>query len=258
MNLSIVVCTKDDMRIQQLLESIDEDCEVVVVCNGSTSVYRNYVRELLKKTGLHFVMESIPKPSLSTAREIGTCVASSDKVVHIDTDCVFTKGALAEYDRLLDVYPAVNGLVRFDYSDRQSKIVADMRSFGLPGMILCPSIGFRKEIRDAIGDHFFDSRLTWIEDSEFNVRLSKANIPIHETDGLTCIHEALTFRRDLISAFRYGEGVRIAASYNLHKKRPTANWFLIPPMYRISFLHGVYALVWNVVYCIGFYSCFDH
>lgn len=220
MNLSIIVCTKDDMRIQLLLNSINQDCEVVVVCNGSTPDYENYVRKLLIDSGMRFVLESIPNPSLSAAREIGSCLASASKVVHIDTDCIFTENALAEFDRLLNTYSAVNGAVRFDYTDWKSKIIADMRSFGIPGMMLCPSIGFIKGIREMIGGHYFDRRLTWIEDSELNIRLHKANIFVHETGILTCIHAPLTFLQDLRSAYCYGQGARTAASYNLHKKAP--------------------------------------
>ena len=36
-------------------------------------------------------------------------------------------------------------------------------------------------------------------------------------DELTCVHDNLSFKQDLKSAYRYGTGVKIAAKKGLHK-----------------------------------------
>ena len=44
LDLSVVVCSYNDKRIENLINSIDEDCEIVVVCNGSDEAYLTFVK----------------------------------------------------------------------------------------------------------------------------------------------------------------------------------------------------------------------
>jgi len=250
MDLSVVICTYDDRRINDLIKSIDENCEVVVVCNGSNEEYINYVKGLLKEKDKFFY---IPEKSLSKARNVGTEGATYDKTVHIDTDCVFYKGALRKYYEALENNLVVDGKVEYLYNDKQSKIVSIMRSMGLPGCALCPSIGINKKVKNKIGGYFFNEKLTWVEDADLNYRMKKNNIGFAVIDTPTCSHAPLTFKQDLKSAKNYGIGAKIRVHYKLRKKGVGFNSEVTKQMKKLGFKYWLYALRWNLHYAFGYY-----
>ena len=123
---------------------------------------------------------------------------------------------------------------------------------GIPGYALCPSIGIHKDIIKLI-DYYFDEEIKWIEDAELNRRCREKNIEVGLIRSVTCIHDNLSFKQDLRSAYRYGTGVKTAARKGLHENRPTANWNLIIPCFKENILSGFYCIIWNIVYCFGYY-----
>ena len=251
-DISVVVCVADDLRIFNLLDSIKYDCEVLIVINGGTKEFIKKVKQYKNKSKLNIRIVTIPEKNLSKARNVGMIEAKYDKVVHYDSDCIMVDGALDKYDKALNKYLLVDGKVEFRSDNFQSKIISVQRSMGLPGYALCPSIGINKKIIEQIG-YYFDEDIKWIEDSEMNKRAKRKNIEIGIIDELTCIHDNLSFKQDLKSAYRYGCGVKTAARKGLHKKRPTANWNLIIPCFKKKVLSGFYCILWNLIYCIGYY-----
>lgn len=252
MKISVVICVSDDIRIKNMLDSIKDKCEVLVVLNGATDKVRNIVNKYKKSKTFSLKVVEIPDRNLSKSRNLGMLNATYDKVVFYDSDCVMVDKALEYYDKYLNKYLLVDGYVKFRNDKFNSKIVSIMRSMGLPGYALCPSIGVHKDIIGKIG-YYFDEDIKWIEDSELNNRAKEKNIKVGIIKELTCVHDNLTFRQDLKSAYRYGTGVKTAAKKGLHKKRPTANWCLIKPCFKKNFVAGVYCIIWNIVYCIGYY-----
>ncbi len=252
LKVSVVICVADDIRIKKMLDSIKEKCEVVVVLNGATQEVRDIVNKYKKSDIFDLKVVEIDERNLSKSRNIGTKESKYNKVIFYDSDCIMTKNSLKEYDKYLDKYLLVDGRVEFRSDTFQSKIISVLRSMGLPGYALCPSIGLHKDIVKKIG-YYFDEDIKWIEDSELNIRAKKQNIEVGIIDRLTCIHDNLSFKQDLKSAYRYGCGVKVAANKGLHKKRPTANWNLIIPCFKKRFLSGIYCIIWNIVYCYGYY-----
>ena len=250
MDLSVVICSYNDRRIENLINSIDEDCEVVVVCNGSSQEYMEFVKSLLKEKDK---LLYIPEKSLSKARNVGTENATYDRTVHIDTDCVFYKGALRNYYEALGKHLVVDGKVDFLYNDKQSKIVSVMRGMGLPNSALCPSIGINKKIKDKIGGYFFDERLTWVEDAELNYRMKQNNIGFGVIEEPTCAHVPLSYKQDLASARNYGIGAKIRVHYKLRKKGVNFNTEVTKQMKKLGFRYWIYALRWNLNYARGYY-----
>ena len=250
--ISVIICVADDKRIAQMLDSIKDSCEVVVVLNGATLEVRSIVKQYPQSKLFRLKVKEIPDRNLSKARNIGILSASYSKVVFYDSDCIMCENALKWYDEYLDRYLIVDGRVLFQADTFQSKIISVQRSMGIPGYALCPSIGLNKKIIEQVG-YYFDEDIKWIEDSELNIRVKKNQIQVGMINELTCIHDNLTFKQDLKSAFRYGTGVKIAALKGLHKKRPTANWNLIMPCFRQRILSGFYCIIWNLVYCIGYW-----
>ena len=256
-DISIVVCVADDTRIARLLDSISDRCEVVIVLNGATSEVRKIVGTHKNNPNFSLTVISIEDRNLSKARDIGTRIAHHEKVVHYDSDCIYVKGALPKYSEYLDQFLLVDGNVEFLTDTYQSKIVGYIRSLGIPGCALCPSIGINKKILQHI-DYFFDTDIRWIEDADLNARAKAVGIDVGVISDVTCIHDNISFRQDVKSAFRYGTGARMAKRKGLigldGKKRtsPNANWNLIAPCFKHGLVCGLYYTVWNLAYCLGY------
>lgn len=253
LELTLVVCVADDLRIEKLLKSVDVFCEVIVVLNGATPEVLNIVESFKNSKEFELKTIFIPERNLSKSRNYGIENAKYDKVIFYDSDCIIIPGALEKFFEMLNNYLLVDGKVFFKKDTFSSKIISYSREMGIPGYALCPAIGVNKKIKKCIGNYFFDNDIQWIEDSELNIRATKAKIKVGSIQETTCIHDNLTFKQDLKSAYRYGFGVKKAARKNLHKKRPTANWNLILPIMKKNIISGLYYIVWNIIYCIGYY-----
>lgn len=253
LDLSLVICVADDVRIKNVMDSIDYYCEVIVVLNGATKEVKDIIKQYLNSNLFHLVIIEIDERNLSKARNIAAESASNDKIVFYDSDCEITNGALQRFYEKLNHFFVVDGAVKFKADNFQSKVISVTREFGIPGYALCPAIGINKKIKNKINDYFFDEDICWVEDFEFNVRARKSKIDIGCIREITCIHDNLTFKQDLKSAYRYGTGVRRAVQKKLYKKGPDANWDIIIPIAKKNFLSGIYYVIWNIVYCMGYF-----
>lgn len=258
LNISLVICVSDDIRIEKTLKSIDIYCEVVIVLNGVTEQVKAIVKSFRNTNKFNLVVVEIPEKNLSKSRNIGIETAKHDKVVFYDSDCILVKGALELFSESLECYSIVDGRVKFKNDNFQSKIISITREIGIPGYALCPAIGINKKIKNKIYGYFFDNDIYWIEDFEFNLRAKKTHINIARIEELTCIHDNLTFKQDLKSAYRYGTGVRKAVKKGIYHRGPDANWNLIIPIMKKNILSGIYYIFWNIIYCIGFFTNFKY
>ncbi len=257
-DVTMVVCVADDNRIGKLLTSITDYCNVIVVLNGASEQVKAIVNSF--KSSKIFILSTveIEEKNLSKARNIGTKESKTSKVIHYDSDCLYVPGAIQMYSDYLNHYMLVDGRVEYKHNSFQSEVVAFLRSLGLPNCALCPSIGINKKIIDLVG-YYFDEDIKWIEDADLNARARKANVKIGKINTTTCIHDTLSFRQDLKSAYRYGTGAKIAKGKKLYsiegktRKNANANWQLLKPCFKRSIFHGLYAIAWNLCYCIGFY-----
>lgn len=253
LDLSLVICVADDIRIKDTLDTVDVHCEVVVVLNGATKEVFELVSSYKNTEAFELKIIELPERNLSKSRNYGIEQAKHNKVVFYDSDCTIIPGALMEFYRLLENYLLVDGKVFFKQDSFSSKTISYTREMGIPGYALCPAIGVNKNIKPLIGNYFFDNDIQWIEDSELNIRARKEKINVGQIEQITCIHDNLSFKQDLKSAYRYGYGVKKAARKGLHKKRPTANWNLIIPIMKKNLISGFYYIIWNIVYCIGYF-----
>ena len=253
LELTLVICVADDIRIKNVLETVDEYCEVIVVLNGATEKVTEIVNSFYESDKFELKVITIPERNLSKSRNYGIENAKYNKVVFYDSDCIIIPGSLRKFSELLEEYLLVDGKVFFKRDTFSSKIISFTREMGIPGYALCPAIGINKKIKSKIGNYFFDNDIQWIEDSELNIRATKSKIKVGLIEEVTCVHDNLTFKQDLKSAYRYGYGVKKAAKKNLHKKRPTANWNLIIPIMKKNVISGFYYFLWNIIYCIGYY-----
>jgi hypothetical protein len=70
-DLSLVVCVADDLRIITMLETIDVNCEVVVVLNGATKRVKKMLRDFKETSLLKINVIELPERNLSKARCYG-------------------------------------------------------------------------------------------------------------------------------------------------------------------------------------------
>ena len=195
----------------------------------------------------------IGEKSLSKSRNVGCIKCKYDRVMFMDSDCVFLPGIIRKYYEGFDKYQLLDGNVKFIGNSFQNKCVNTLREFRVPGKILCPTIGIDKKILDSIGGFYFDEDIKWLEDSELNIRLKKTNIPFGVIEGYACEHAPLTILRDLKSAYRYGSGKKMIVTKGLAPKGPNVNWRLIMLCFKKFFWGGIYSIVWNFVYCLGYF-----
>ena len=171
LDLSVVICVSDDIRIINTLKSINDNCEVIVVLNSPSIKVRQIVESFKNNNIYKLNIFEIPEKNLSKARNVGTNKASYDKVVYIDSDCIVTKNCLKIYCKLLDEFLLVDGKVKYLDDNFQSKIISRVREKGIPGYALCPSMGLNKKIIKYLNGYFFDEDIKWVEDTELNDRL---------------------------------------------------------------------------------------
>jgi len=252
LNLSVVICVSDDVRIKKTLETIKENCEVVVVLNQPSEEVRNIVNNFKNNNFFELNIYEILEKNLSKARNVGTNLAKYDKVVFIDSDCEVITNTLQKYDILLDEFILVDGRVKYRDDTFQSKIISRVREIGIPGYALCPSMGLNKKILEFSNGYFFDEDIKWVEDTELNDRL-KNKVKIGVINETTCIHDNLTFKLDLKSGFKYGTGVKRAVNKKIYEPGPEPNWFLLKQISKKSLLSALYFIIWNGVYCLGYY-----
>lgn len=256
LDISLIICVANDVRIEKTLKSIDVYCEVVIVLNGATEQVKKIISSYRNTNCFELIVTEISERNLSKSRNIGMELAKYDKVVIYDSDCTIVKGALEKFSQQLENYYIVDGKVKFKNDTFQSKIISITREIGIPGYALCPAIGINKKIKRKIQDYFFDKDICWIEDFELNIRAKNLEIEIGIIEDVTCIHDNLTFKQDLKSAYRYGTGVKKAVKKKIYRRGPDGNWAVIIPIMRKKILSGIYYIFWNIIYCVGYFTNF--
>ena len=92
--ISVVICVADDIRIKDMLDSINNYCEVLVVLNGATKNVKKIIEEYKKTTRYILNSVEIDERNLGKARNIGMLKSKYNKVLFYDSDCIMTKSAL--------------------------------------------------------------------------------------------------------------------------------------------------------------------
>lgn len=202
MNISIIIPVKDDIKIRDCVASIDEEVETVIVLNTPSDEVREYV------ASLDCTVKEISENNLSRAYNVGIEASSYDNILLMDSDCTFDQGTIQKLYRGLEEAPLSKGRVNFASSSLMGRIIALSREYHVSDIVnaYSPPLAFRKDIKIAICEHFFDEDLHWTEDHEFDQRVQKAGLKINYDPSATIQHGELTAKSDLRSAFRYGTG----------------------------------------------------
>lgn len=249
LNLSIVVPCATDVRIKKCIESIDENVEIVVVLNGASQEVKRIVKNLNVK------IVNTKEANLSNALNLGIENSLNDKVIFIDSDCTFKKGAIKKVYQALKKNLIVKSRVVFQYNNVSSKIVADTRdyvNYNEPKPYN-PFLAINKKIRKYSGGYYFDSQIHWTEDADFYSRLKKSDVKIKYLYSAKAYHPPLSFFQDLKSAFKYGIGKRIRVEKGRANGIGTHFGNITDLVNKKGVLSGAYYFIWNVLYSFGYF-----
>lgn len=215
MDLSIVIPVKDDIRIKQCIDSIDENVEVVVVLNDPSKE----VEEIVSEIGENLNVVKIDEANLSKAYNYGILNAKYENIFLMDSDCIFSRGCIKKLYDGLSNSDLAKGKVVFKKNSKISNIIAKVREFTTSDFCnaYSPPLAFKKDIVNKIG-YYFDPDLRWEEDYEFNLRVKKNKLSINWIQEAEIYHPELTLYRDLKSAYNYGTGHYIGIVKGIYKK----------------------------------------
>lgn len=223
LDLTIIIPCATDIKINDCIQSIYETCiddvEILVSLNGASKD----VKEILKNFQ-HVKICEVKEANLSKAYNNGIKHASRNNILLMDSDCIFVKNTIKLLYDGLKYAKLSKGLVVFRSNNLTSKIIAKVREYTTTDFISAysPPLAFSKDIKSLIGGYYFDERIPWSEDSEFNYRVQKAGIKIHYNPKAVIYHAPISISQDIRSGFKYGRGKRISEELGL---LPRTNYF---------------------------------
>lgn len=262
MNVSIVIPVSSDLRLKECIESIDEKVEVVISLNKPSKQIKALVEKLKNskkfKTKLKFVICEIPEASIARGYNNGIHHSTFDKILLMDSDCIFEKGTIRKLNSNLSNSLLSKGRVVFKRNSWLTSVVARAREFHTSDKVSAysPPLLFSKKIKKYIGGYFFHDSLCWLEDSEFDKRVQVAKLTISYDSTAVVYHPPLTLLRDLKSSFWYGVGKRIGVELGIHDK-PTGlvgsiKKYVFEASKAKGLFSGIYLFIWKVTLLLGY------
>lgn len=216
MDFSIIIPVASDLKVKYCIDSINEDVEIVVVLNGATKEVKEIINTIKNK---NIKILELPDRNLGASLEYGIIYATYDNVLLMDSDCTFEKHCISNlYKGLSNSYIA-KGKIIFPYYNISTRVVSkvcDFR-FGDKKNSFKPPIALKKSIKDVMGGYYYNTKIHWLEDVEFEQRRLKYGIKINFVNNAIIYHTPKTIFRDMKSAFYYGIGARIGIKNNLLK-----------------------------------------
>jgi glycosyltransferase involved in cell wall biosynthesis len=248
--LSIIIPCADDVRLKSCIESIDEDVEIIVVLNGASKE----VVKVIDKFDVRKVI--ISERNLPKALNAGIKEAKYRKMMFMDADCIFQKGAIRKLYYGLDKNFLAKGTVVFERKDFISSIIASVREYMTsdPPKPYNPFLCMRKDIKVYIDNYYFDNDIHWTEDADLNIRVIKAAIKVKYVTSARVFHPCLTLKYDLRSSFRYGIGKRIRVEKGTGEGLGISFSSCLDILKKKGFWSAIYLSIWNCSYIAG-YAC---
>lgn len=203
MDLTIIIPVHDDASIEHCINTIDEQVEILLILNGATK------EDLKRCSKLRNVrIRELSHASLSKAYDEGIKSANNSKIILMNADCWFKPGTIALINEALDNNILVRGKVNFLYKTKAQRIIAHTRHMHTNGRrAFAPPLGIvrDKSLLNNRGE-YFDNRLPWTEDYEFEQRRKNLKISVHYLEKAQIFHEPIDIIEDLKSAYNYGLG----------------------------------------------------
>lgn len=222
--VSIVVPVRDDVRVFACVSSIDEEVEVVIVCNGSTPAFERMLKSFL---GGRAKIVSLAEPGIGRAYNAGIGAASGRYILLMDSDCTFHATAIRHLAFGLRKDRIVKGRIEFDSAGRSSRFTAKVRAATEDPMrsrkasSYSPPLIYDRDVVDLMGGYHFSDELVWREDRDFELRRRQARIPMSLAPRATISHGAITTTSDLRNVYKYGQGEALGRALGLFPEERT-------------------------------------
>ena len=267
MPISAVIRCHEDPEIKECISSLlncDQSHEIVAVLTETS----RQIGDLIKKMPQTKIVWA-PVGNLSVSSNLGIESSSNDRVVILDSDLTFSNRYLDVIDTALDNNALVKSAITFQSTNYLEHIIGTLRqSVYDSGVFYCPGVAFRKDVKEKIGDHFFNDRVWWTEDAELNFRIKMAGIPIYYEPNALVIHQPVGIKHDLNAAYKIGQG---KYSQVLYAQRKTYEEGLLNTarriisgktinsmvdLYKRTNSLGIvsYDAIWSFLYYTGYYK----
>lgn len=268
--VSIVIPVSSDKKIRECLASIDVDAEIIIVLNNNPS---KEVIGILERDqhGMSCKRIFIRNSGCNLAKvfNLGIEAASNDRVILMNSDCIFPPLLIGKIASELDRYDVVKSRVDFDYSNKAEHLVAQCRRlfhqvFDGGKNLFGPGLAFHKDIRKKIGGYFFDELMRWGEDGDLSKRIYQSGLKCLILDE-NILHCPVSIKHDLIVAFKIGNGTRVKnklLGISLLKSFFNDFWGFITDRrqrYRQAYRNGglsllCYFFTWRMAFYLGYYT----
>lgn len=208
-DLTIVIPVRNDPLLAQAVASTPADVEVIVAMTAPPPSAVEEARGLAK--GRNLRIEVTPTPGMSAGVNLGTRLASTGKIVILDSDCILQPSSLEAYSAALETHAFVRGVTLVERSGYWSRMAALgterlNRVFRDSPRLFGPSIAFRREDFLALGG--YDEAMVYGScDHEFALRLEKRGLAVGFCEGAVLVHQPITYRIDTRSHLGYGRGM---------------------------------------------------
>lgn len=207
LDISIVIPCYKDKKVFNCIKSIDEKVEVIVVINPPSIE----IEELINFNFPSVVIFNQEQPNLALARNNGFQLSKKSNVLFIDSDCIFTPGAIRKIYKGLANASLSKGLVRFEKKSKLTAIVSIVREYhtsAFPNAYAVP-LGIRKDVITKLDGYLFDINLHWYEDFDLDFRARKGKLDLIWIKDAEIIHKPINVIADLKAAYHYGLGKAI-------------------------------------------------
>lgn len=251
-SISIIIPVSKDIRIFRCIDSIDINVEVIVILNGE---YDKFIEKKLENTP-RIKLYKLKEFNFSKIYNLGIEKASHENIFFMDSDCIFKKGTLMKIYSGLNHYSIVRAKVSFAYNNFIQRLIAKAREFTTsdPPNLYIPGPMFKKEVFKTVGP--FIESINFASDAEMATRIKNARIEWLYIPDAEIIHDPLTTKQDLSSAFRYGYG-RSQKYRALNTSRSISfigelYYYFIKGAKSKGILVGFYLLLWCFCFTSGY------
>lgn len=265
--ITVVIPVSSDKRIVRCIDSVDENVEIIVVLNNNPTMEVVDAVRMNKRCKIITMDEK--GCNLARVFNEGIKSATYEKVMLMNSDCIFQPGLIGEAAKQLDCYDVVKARVVFGYANYAQYLVSRCRYlfhhiFDGGKNLYGPGLSFRKGISSMIGGYFFDERMGWGEDGELSNRINFSSLNILILNQ-NILHEKEGMAHDLKIAYKIGRGSGIKNRENGVSvgNALVADFMHISTDYKRQFglarKHGGlaiagYLLFWKIIFHVGFYK----
>lgn len=266
MNISILIPNHSDLRMKELVESIDyrndafHSVQLVIVLNNPTPQLEELTLHIQQnyQNSFTFKIVHIDKCNLGAAYNAGIACADYEYILFLDSDLVCVPGAIQKMVDIMQVKktPIVKGKVLFDSRSVTTRLTAHVRYVTTTDTKepYIPVILMNKYLFRQLNDgYMFAVDTVWCSDADFSNRVMKKKIPITYIDAFFH-HPFISLRKDIKDAFYYGLGKGIRTKRTGEKWRPVSEVRGILKAGKIrplSLGEMIYLFLWSATMQIG-------